>query len=229
MDTLISRTTNAHGVCLEVFLGSVGVPQAAPEKELAAAVPVPQSKDPASYTNRMGAVYYLHAGTTKTGKTRYFVAKTPGPGSLPELPAGFEFTESINGVVSVSRVDAASSSIPAVDVERVRQEVARHGHLQRHRVELRKDEILIHEPEGCRVDLSALGFPAPRPAAYAAQHTKYAPVMKFVAARSEPGIYTLSRMSYRGAGGWRYLSAGPLRELLPNIRHVGTEQFFELY
>lgn len=48
-----------------------------------------------SYTNRKGQVYYLHAGKTKTGKRRYFVAKTIGAGALAELPAGFEIRPSL--------------------------------------------------------------------------------------------------------------------------------------
>jgi hypothetical protein len=49
------------------------------------------------YTNRMGDTYYLHEGTTKTGKARYFVAKTIREGVLSAMPDGFEFAESING------------------------------------------------------------------------------------------------------------------------------------
>jgi hypothetical protein len=54
------------------------------------------SKRALSYTNRKGQIYYLHAGTTKTGKPRYFVAKTIGDGALDELPPGFEIVETIN-------------------------------------------------------------------------------------------------------------------------------------
>lgn len=51
--------------------------------------------------NRRGDTYYLHTGTTKKRKPRYFVAKTVGAGALEALPEGFELTESINGVGSV--------------------------------------------------------------------------------------------------------------------------------
>ena len=52
-----------------------------------------------SYTNRRGDRYYLHAGRTKTGKLRYFVAKTAAEGGLDTMPEEEEFPESINGVV----------------------------------------------------------------------------------------------------------------------------------
>jgi len=54
-----------------------------------------------SYTNRLGVTFYLHEGKTKTGKPRYFVAKTPREGALAAMPEGYEFSESINAVVSV--------------------------------------------------------------------------------------------------------------------------------
>ena len=41
-----------------------------------------------AYQNRLGETYYLHRGVTKTGKPRYFVTKTVGPGVLATLPKG---------------------------------------------------------------------------------------------------------------------------------------------
>lgn len=103
---------------------------------------------PFAYTNRRGRTYYLHAGTTKTGKPRYFVAKTIGTGALTALPAGFEIVESINGVVSVRRVDPGVPTIPAPHLDLVRSELARHPHLGLHRADLVKGEIVVFEPIG---------------------------------------------------------------------------------
>jgi len=99
-----------------------------------------------TYTNRHGEPYYLHEGRTKTGKAKYVVAKAVGNGALGAMPAGFEITESINGVVSVRKADAACRQVPASDLETVRAEIARH--LRRYVVDTRDGEIFIHEPEG---------------------------------------------------------------------------------
>lgn len=48
-----------------------------------------------SYANRRGDRYDLHAGRTRTGKLRYFAAKTVGDGALDAMPEGYEFTESV--------------------------------------------------------------------------------------------------------------------------------------
>jgi len=162
-----------------------------------------------SYTNRMGATYYLHEGRTKTGKVRYFVAKSLREGALPVMPRGFEFSESINGVVSVRKIDSSSEAIPKADVTRARAELARHAHLRRHRIEVVKGELVVFEPMPW----------GPR----------YEPVMKFVPLG--PGsTYEVHRMTYRGDGGWSYpLAFGSLSELLKRfLGHVGTDEFFEL-
>lgn len=50
-----------------------------------------------TYTNRKGVTYYLRAHETKTGKTRYTFAKTPGANAADELPDGYEVRENVNG------------------------------------------------------------------------------------------------------------------------------------
>jgi hypothetical protein len=82
-----------------------------------------------TYTNRMGDTYYLHKGTTKTGKARYFVAKTIREGLLSAMPDGFEFAESINGVVSVSKTGLSAARIPEADRALASGEMARHANI----------------------------------------------------------------------------------------------------
>ena len=191
-----------------------------------------------SYTNRMGATYYLHKGKTKTGKPRYFVAKTILQGALSVMGEGYEFSESINGVVSVRRVDTSAPQIPDTDLATVRAELARHEHLGRHRVEAVKGEILVYEPVGgaspdiiegvARTAHVSPEFLA-KQMAWMERKVRYDPVMKFVLAE-EPGHYAVYRMTYRGYGGWSWpLSVGPLDKLVRKyLKHVGTEEFFGL-
>ena len=187
-----------------------------------------------SYTNRRGDRYYLHAGRTKTGKLRYFVAKTPGEGRLDTMPEGYEFAESINGVVSVRRIDRRGSPIPEQDVEIVCVELARHGQLRYHRVECARGEIVIFEPSSGLMTLDAehalwlgIRWNEPAPERLAAR-TRYAPALKFVPCGS--GDYTVHRMTYRGQGGWSWpLAYGPLVELVGRfVGKIGTDAFFDL-
>jgi hypothetical protein len=198
----------------------------------------PSDSKVARYKNRKGDTYYLHEGKTKTGKPRYFVAKTIGEGAIASLPPGFEFTESINGVVSVRRVDTSAPKISDIDLATAQAEMARHPHLRFHRVEAVKGEIVVFEPQG--------GFSPDRIAELARSlytspeflearlgdmptRGRYQPVMKFVPGE-EPGQYIVYRMTYRGDGGWSWpLGFGSLKKLVKQyLGHIGTEGFFEL-
>ncbi|MCK5806605.1 MAG: hypothetical protein KAI66_27495 [Lentisphaeria bacterium] len=191
-----------------------------------------------SHTNCNGVTFYLHKGQTKTGKPRYFVAKTVRKGAITTMPEGFEFSESINGVVSVRRSTTGKPKIPDTDLAMARAELARHPHLARYRVEETNGAIVVFEPKGgvdpsIIADLAQTMFVSPE--FIAAQfekklaRTKYDPVMKLVPS-GEQGHYTVHRMTYRGDGGWSYpLATKPLQALLKKyIKHVGTDDFFNL-
>ena len=191
-----------------------------------------------TYTNRMGDTYYLHEGRTKTGKVRYFVAKTVREGVLSEMPEGFEFSESLNGVVSVRKVGLSAASVPEADVALARAEMARHPHLRGHRIEVVKGEIVIFEPTaGTSGDWATeVGLPfLMRPqgpdtcGGSLRRRVRYEPVMKFVPLRKDSD-YSIHRMTYRGDGGWSWsLASGSLHELLKRfVGCVGTDEFFEL-
>jgi hypothetical protein len=191
-----------------------------------------------TYTNRMGDIYYLHEGRTKTGKARYFVAKTPREGVLSTIPDGFEFSESINGVVSVRKIDLSATHLPEADEALARTEMVRHAHLHGHRIEIIKGEIVVFEPAGgmspdwtskvTRPLFMITEGPDVR-GDRMRRRIRYGPVMKFVPLR-ERNEYSVYRMTYRGDGGWSWpLASGSLHELLKRfLGRVGTNEFFEL-
>jgi hypothetical protein len=192
-----------------------------------------------TYTNRMGETYYLHEGKTKTGKVRYFVAKAIREGVLSVMPNGFEFSESINGVVSVRRTDLSAARIPETDLALARAEMAHHAHLRHHRVEVIKGEIVVFQPANAiSADAEAdrnrpfIVRPERRDTRgdRMRRRVRYAPVMKFVPF-SERGVYSVYRMTYRGDGGWSWpLASGSLNRLLKRyLSDVGGDQFFELF
>lgn len=158
-----------------------------------------------THQNRRGERYYLHEGQTKTGKPRYFFAKSVREGALGQMPEGYEVSESINAVVSVRRTKRRPGAISASDLQLAQDELARHRHLQHHQARVKESAIVVYE-------LSA---------------ARYQPVMKF---ERETGGYTVYRMTYRGHGGWSYpLATGALDTLLREYaRHVGTDEFFNL-
>lgn len=191
-----------------------------------------------SHTNRMGDTYYLHEGRTKTGKVRYFVAKTLRKGVVSAMPEGLEFSESINGVVSVRKIDFYGASVPEADVALACAEVARYAHLWGHRIESIKGEIVVFEPTTGALPDWATEVPRPSFMRFQSSNildsrkgrrVRYGPVMKFVPLPQRSG-YSVHRMTYRGDGGWSWpLASGSLEELLKRfLGCVGTDEFFEL-
>ena len=58
--------------------------------------------------------------------------------------------------------------------------------------------------------------------------TRFSPILRFAPI---DGQYAVSRMTYRGDGGWSWvLECGALDRLLPKyLNKLGTSAFFELY
>jgi hypothetical protein len=193
----------------------------------------PASASVFTFQNRMGDMYYLHEGRTKTGKPRYFFAKTAGQGTLAEMPKGFEVSESINGVVSVRRTNAGGSVAPDEDVRVVEAAVGRHAHLRGYMVRALGNAVVIFEPhprpDKLRDLAQQLGFAhrAPSFVEDRMKQAQYAPVMKF---EPEGDGYVAFRMTYRGKGGWSWpLQSGKLHDLASKlVPSVGTEAFFDL-
>ena len=183
-----------------------------------------------SYTNRKGDTYYLHEGKTKTGKPRYFFAKTVREGALCKMPTGFEVSESINAVVSVRRKRDGKPAVPDADVEVVRAAVKRNRRLLDYKVRVVGRAIVIFEPDRRRADMQGATFGLQLPQSYidkVMKQTQYSPVMRF---EQQGNDYTVFRMTYRGMGGWSYpLDDGPLPAMVSKyVRHIGTDRFFDL-
>lgn len=186
-----------------------------------------------THENRMGIMYYLHEGRTKTDRPRYFFAKTPGEGARSAMPERFEVSESINGVVSVPRKATGAPGAPDADVKVVEGAVRHQPHLQGYLVRAEGNAIVIFEPHPRPSELrdfaERLGVPY-RASSFVEERMKkaqYAPIMKF---ECEGDGYVARRMTYRGKGGWSWpLGAGKLEGLAKKfVPTIGTESFFDL-
>jgi hypothetical protein len=181
----------------------------------------------------MGDAYYLHEGRTKTGKPRYFFAKKAGAGALTAMPAGFEVSESINGVVSVRRKTEGESSVPERDVKLVEAAIERHAHLRWYLVRAVDNAIVIFEPHPRPEQLLALA-PGLGPLCDVVRfveermkRAQYAPVLKL---ERDGDAYAVHRMTYRGEGGWSWsIMHGKLADVAKKVvPKVGTEAFYDL-
>src|SRR5215813_14939816 len=85
--------TKAAMVCGRIRVGHSGR-----QREVrSAAVPI-------TYTNAKGKTYYLHQGTTKTGKPKYHFSMQSEGTLAASLPGGFEIYENPNAQVFLRRI-----------------------------------------------------------------------------------------------------------------------------
>ena len=59
---------------------------------------------PVEYINRKGQIYYLHQGTTKTGKPKYFFSMKQAAQQVDTIPEGFEIYENPNAQVFLRKI-----------------------------------------------------------------------------------------------------------------------------
>ena len=191
--------------------------------------------EPISHTNRKGKTYYLHAATRKSGKTVY-VMKPSAEGGLTELPDGYSITEGVNGEVSVGR--QKPRQITEQEEAQVSAALERLG-LKHYRCAAKDAYLIIYEPLHSGADLRETASELAGP--FFGQLNSWIadklaagplePVMRFQLVDKEQRLFTVERMTYRGEGGWHWLTGRgePLPELAEKyLPHLGKESFFDL-
>jgi hypothetical protein len=59
---------------------------------------------PVTHVNRKRDIYYLHAGTTKTGKPRYWFARSAEGDLVESIPEGHEIYENPDAQVFLRKI-----------------------------------------------------------------------------------------------------------------------------
>src|SRR4030042_582686 len=97
------------------------------------------------HTNRRGQTFYLHQGTTKTGKPKYFFSLSNNGELTYTVPNGFEIYENPNSQVFLRRKQP--KLITDEEVAGVEEGLKRCSHQERCRVDVRKAVITIYAPD----------------------------------------------------------------------------------
>jgi hypothetical protein len=159
---------------------------------------------------------------------------------IEEIPAGYEISESVNGIVSL--VKKRPARILPEEVAVVEAAVVCHPESHNYRVDVKPDQILIYErvgpdpedwiPElGQRFSLFS-GRAARDLRELMAQRAQFTPVMRFTLYDDETRAFYAERWCYRGhIDDWIHVSSSSslkemARELIPAL---GTDAFFGLY
>ncbi len=183
---------------------------------------------PVTHTNRRGQTYYLHSGTTKAGKPRYwFSMKSDGP-LVESIPEDHEIYENPEAQVFLRKVKPQIISPEEVAV--VRNGLTQYAPDENCLVDLRDAQIVIYHSERVRYGLEAVFGIREMPAGL----LYYTKVMRFILANEETRTFRVQRWCFRGSIDswidlWMSGSEGNLSDLIKTYcPHIGKESFFEL-
>jgi hypothetical protein len=199
---------------------------------------------PIKYTNRKGFTFYLCKGVTKTGKPRYYFAREPKGEPVEQIPAGFVISESVNGVVSLTK--ARPMLILPEEIAAVQAAVQRHRKAGNYRVNVRHDQIEIYERVGADpgdliIELQRDGlFKSEldkqildeRIRAERERYSQFTPVLRLILTDAETRTFGAQRMCYLGSIddwidlGYSGTAAQLAQRLIPTW---GSDAFFDLH
>ncbi len=193
-----------------------------------------------TYINRKKRLYYLCQGTTKTGKPRYYFATEPKGSLVDTIPPGFSIQESVNGIVSLSKVQP--NQLDETDINAVKVALQVHPKSQQYRMNVKSKQITIYEHVGPNLmdlasqltailnHISANDF-LEHLREEEANYGQFTPVMRFILTDKVRHYFKAQRISYLGTVdrwidiGYDESLANLAARLVPNL---GSDTFFEL-
>jgi hypothetical protein len=190
---------------------------------------------PITYTNTKGQTYYLHQGTTKTGKPTYHFAMKSKGNLAESIPEGFEIYENPNAQVFLRRIP------PKIITDEERQVVEegmrKYASVQDYKIDVKGRAIIVYTADqsieilaGLFKDLHSDPTANPQLMATLRGVIQYSPMMQFVLEDEEQRRFTVQRYCFRGSiDDWIDLDQGKLAPLVRKyVKHLGNESYFEL-
>jgi hypothetical protein len=190
---------------------------------------------PITHTNAKGKTSYLHQGTTKTGKPKYYFSMESNGELAESIPVGFEIYETPNAQVFLRRIPPKIIT----DAERqvVEDGMRKYASVQDYKIDVRGNAIEIHIAHQDSETFSEM-FTRARPdldqtqiAAFVAQAVHYFPMMQFLLEDEKRRTFTAQRYCFIGSiDDWIDIGHGQLTKLVKRyVKHLGQESYFDLY
>src|SRR5208282_2617879 len=105
---------------------------------------------PVPHVNRFRDTYYLHAGTTKTGKPRYWFAKSADRDLVESIPEGYEVYENPDAQVFLRKI--VPQLVHPAEVAVVADDLKRYAPGQNCIVDVQGKHIVIYHAEPVNID-----------------------------------------------------------------------------
>ncbi len=187
---------------------------------------------PMTYTNAKGKTYYLHQGTTKTGKPKYYFSMESAGPLAEAIPEGFEIYENPNAQVFLRRVP------PKLITDEERQVVEdgmrKYAEVQDCKIDVKGNAIVVYTPNQSVEEFSQLlkglnpFIGEAKVREYFTRSVQYAPMLQFILDDEKRRTFTAQRYCFRGSvDDWIDIGYGPLTTLVKQyVKHLGKESYF---
>jgi hypothetical protein len=190
---------------------------------------------PITYTNAKGKTYYLHQGTTKTGKPKYYFSMESNGALAESIPEGFEIYENPNAQVFLRKIPPKIIT----DEERkvVEDGMRKYAGVQDCKIDVKGNAIVVYTPNQSVEEFAQLlkglnpFISETQVRALFARSVQYSPMLQFVLDDEKRRTFTAQRYCFRGAiDDWIDIGYGPLTTLVKQyVPHLGQESYFDLY
>lgn len=189
----------------------------------------------AEYINRKGQKYYLHQGTTKTGKPKYFFSMKSEGNLVKNIPDGFEIYENPNAQVFLRRTQP--KIISDEEIATVDKGVKRFSSLQYYQIDVKKDTIYVYTPNqnvaGLSEIFSEFSFRKEIDVQnQLARSISYSPMLRFVLDNEQKRIFMTERFCFLGSvDDWIEIGEPDILKKLVEkyVKHLEKESFYELH
>jgi hypothetical protein len=184
---------------------------------------------PVTHVNRKKDIYYLHAGTTKKGKPRYWFAKSAEGDLVESIPEGYEVYENPDSQVFLRKI--VPQLVMPAEVVVVKDGLMRYAPGQNCLVDVQGDQIVVYHAERIALDLKRFGFGLAELPTF---NQRYMKIMRFTLVDENNRAFRVQRWCFRGSVDrwidlWEARSEGKLSDLVKTFcPHIGQESFFEL-
>lgn len=192
---------------------------------------------PITYTNAKGKTYYLHQGTTKTGKPKYHFSPKSEGNLVETVPEGYEIYEHPNAQVFLRQIQ------PKIITDEERQVVEdgmrKYASVSHYKIDVKGNAILIYTAAQNMSALTTILQGIPGAMGKEAQimeilnrSAHYSPVMQFELIDEERRTFAVQRYCYRGSiDDWIYVGgSGKLKRLVQQyVKHLDKESYYELF
>jgi hypothetical protein len=187
------------------------------------------------YVNRKGQKYYLHQGTTKTGKPKYFFSmKTEGT-LVKIIPDGFEIYENPNAQVFLRTVQP--KIITDEEIATVEKGMKELSKLQNFKIDVKKDTVYVYTADQEKKELVEIflsfSFATNENIARSVNNClSYSSMLRFVLFDEDKRIFTAERFCFLGSiDDWIDIGLpNTLQNLVKKyVKHLGHDSFYELH